>query len=177
MKQKMMQHKGRQAGVTLMELIASLAVMAVIVVGAIALYTSASSSERSTTIGRDLLAIQSATKTIYSGQGNYGAAGTNLNNILVTSKKVPTSIIVDSSVTPPVLTHKANGTIVVAATTSSFSVTLTNIDPELCVPLMTGASGWSSVQVGSQPAQTSFPVPPATAAADCATSTTMVFID
>lgn len=173
----MMQHKGRQAGVTLMELIASLAVMAVIVVGAIALYTSASSSERATTMGRDLLAIQTATKTIYSGQGTYGAAGTNLNDILVTAKKVPTSVKVDTSTAPDTLTHQANGTINIASTGTSFSVTMTSITEDLCVQMMTGANGWTSVQVGTAAARTAFPISPATAAADCDTGTTMVFVN
>ena len=170
-----MRHKFRQAGVTLMELIASLAVMAVVVTGAIALYSSASTSERSTSMSRDLTAIQSAAKTIFSGQGTYGAAGTNLNDTLVVAKKVPTTISVDTGSTPNVLTHQANGTTNIVSTGSSFSITLTNMDPELCVPMMTGASGWTSVQVGTAAARTAFPVAPATAAADCATGTTMVF--
>lgn len=168
------QNKGRQAGVTLMELIASLAVMAVVVVGAIALYLSASSSERSTTMSRDLLAIQAATKQIFSGQGTYGATGTNLNNVLVVSKKVPTTIKVAAG-TPPVLTHQNNGTVVVASTVTSFAVTMTEIDTDICVPLLAGASGWASVKAGTAAARTAFPVAPADAVADCETGTTMVF--
>lgn len=177
-KMKMMQHKGRQAGVTLMELIASLAVMAVIVVGAIALYTSASSSERATTMGRDLMAIQAATKTIYSGQGTYGAAGTVLNDVLVAAKKVPTTIKVDTATTPDTLTHQANGTITVQSTGTSFEVRLTAMTQDLCVALMTGASGWTSVKVGATAgagtARTP-PVDPATASTDCAVGEHMTF--
>lgn len=172
---KMIQNKSRQAGVTLMELIAALAVMAVVVVGAIALYTSASSSERATTMGRDLLAVQAATKTIYSGQGTYGASGTNLNGVLVTAKKIPTTIKVDAATTPPTLTHQSNGTVNVASTGTSFSVTMTSITEDLCVQMMSGASGWASVKAGTATARTSFPIAPADAAADCATGTTMVF--
>jgi prepilin-type N-terminal cleavage/methylation domain-containing protein len=172
---KLMKNKGRQAGVTLMELIASLAVMAVIVVGAISLYASATSSEASTSIGRDVFALQSAVKALYNGQGTYGTAGTNLNSVLVTSKKVPTDIKVDTTATPPTLTHKANGTINIVSTGTSFTMTLTNITPDLCVSLMSGASGWSSVKAGTAAARTSFPITPDAASADCATGTTMVF--
>jgi prepilin-type N-terminal cleavage/methylation domain-containing protein len=177
---KMMKHKGRQAGVTLMELIASLAVMAVIVVGAVALYTSATTSEKTTSLNRDVLALQTATKTLYSGQGTYGAAGTNLNNVLVTAKKVPTSITVDTTSNPNTLTHSANGTVNILSTGTSFEVRLTNITPELCVPLMTGASGWASVKIGTTAGGGTArvpPVAPATASGDCsvANATHMTF--
>lgn len=181
MRKMMIQNKKRQAGVTLMELIAALAVMAVIVVGAIALYTSASSSERSTTMGRDLMAIQTATKTIYSGQGTYGAAGTVLNDVLVAAKKVPTTIKVDTATTPNTLTHQANGTITVQSTGPGFEVRLSAIEPDLCVALMTGASGWTGVKVGPTPGAGTLrtpPVNPATAAGDCvAANTNMTFVN
>lgn len=173
--QKVAQIARKQRGVTLMELIASLAVMGVIVAGAVALYNSASSSEASTTMTKDLNALQSATKQIYNGQGSYGASGANLNNILVTANKIPTTISVNKTVNPNTLTHRNNGTITVASTLTSFTITLTEIPVDVCIPLMTGASGWSSVKAGSAAARTSFPIPPATAEADCKTGTTMIF--
>lgn len=173
--QKMVQMTRKQRGVTLMELIASLAVMGVVVVGAVALYNSASSSEASTTMTKDLNAIQAATKQIYNGQGSYGAAGANLNNILVTANKVPTTISVNTATTPNTLTHRNNGTISVESAVTSFTITLTQIPVDVCIPLMTSASAWTSVKAGSAAARTSFPIPPATAEADCKTGTTMVF--
>jgi prepilin-type N-terminal cleavage/methylation domain-containing protein len=177
---KLMQHKGRQAGVTLMELIASLAVMAVIVVGAVALYTSATTSEKSTTLSRDVMALQTATKTLYSGQGNYGNG--NLNNVLVTSKKVPASIVVDTTSNPNTLTHSANGTVNIIGNGTGFEIHLSNITPELCVPLMTGASGWTSVKIGTTDGggtPRTPPVAPATASADCSVpnATYLTFIN
>lgn len=172
---KMQQIKRKQAGMTLMELIAALAVVAVVVVGALALYGSASSSESSTSLSRDLHAMQAAAKQLYQGQGNYGANGTNLNDILVTAKKIPTTISVDASTTPDKLTHKANGEVNIVSTGSSFTITLTNIPVDVCMPLMTSASGWASVKAGTAAAKTAFPISPATAQADCATGTDMVF--
>ncbi len=171
----MQQFKFKQKGVTLMELIAGLAIMAVVVTGALALYTSASSSEASTSITKDLHAIREATKQLYSGQGTYGVATTNLNDTLVAAKKVPTSISVDTTTTPDTLTHKKDGTINVASTGASFSVTLTNIPVDVCMPLMTSAAGWTSVKGGTATARTTFPVTPEQAQADCATGTTMIF--
>jgi prepilin-type N-terminal cleavage/methylation domain-containing protein len=165
----------KQAGFTLMELIAGLAVVAVVVTGALALYSSASSSELNTTLARDLNALQSATRQIFQGQGSYGSATTNLNDILVAAKKVPTSIKIDTSSTPDTLTHRANGSVNIASTGSSFSISLSNIDADLCIPMLSGATGWTSVQAGTATARTALPVSPANAQTDCATGTTLVF--
>jgi len=165
----------KQAGVTLLELIISLTIMAVIIVGALKLNNSASSTNNSTQLSTDIASIRAAVKNMWNGQGSYGTSGTNLNTILVTAKRIPTSITVDTSATPNVLTHQLNGTVVVASTGTSFTLTLTNIPVDVCIPLMTTAQGWTSVQAGSAAARTALPIPTATAAADCATGTTMVY--
>lgn len=165
----------KQQGVTLIELIAGLAVMAVVIGGALSLYSSASASQSATQMAQDLTALRAATKQIWQGQGTYGAAATNLNDVLVVSKRVPTTIKVDTTTSPDTLTHQEDGTVTIASTGSGFSITLTEIDEEICVPLMTGSVGWNSVKAGTATAVTSFPVNPASAATDCATGTTMVF--
>lgn len=172
--QRKVHRKFKQAGLTLMELIVSLAVVAVVVSGSIALYNSASSSERATAMSRDLMAIASATKALFVGQGTYGTAGTNLNTILVNTKKLPTTISIIPG-NPPTLVHQNKGNIIVQSTGSGFKVTMTEVSTDLCITLMTQAAGWTSVQVGTAAARTSFPISPATASADCATGTTMVF--
>ncbi|MCV0438989.1 MAG: prepilin-type N-terminal cleavage/methylation domain-containing protein [Hydrogenophaga sp.] len=165
----------KQYGVTLLELMAGLTVMAVVVAGALSLYQSAMASQRTTQLAQDLAAIRAAAKQIWQGQGNYGANGTSLNNVLVFSKRVPTTIRVDTNTNPPTLTHVANGTISLTSAVSAFDVTLTNIDEELCVPMLTGAHGWQSVTVGSGSAITVFPVNPPTAVNVCSAGTTVVF--
>lgn len=165
----------KQTGLTLIELIASLAIFALVVAGALALYNSANASQNATQMLQDVTALRASTQQIWQGQGSYGTSGTNLNDVLVTSNRVPSTVKVDTSTTPDTLTHAADGTINVASTGTGFTMTLTNIDPELCVPMMTGATGWTSVKAGSGTARTSFPISPATATTDCATGTTMVF--
>lgn len=172
---KKLKHFNKQAGVTLMELIASLAVMAIVVVGALALYSGATSSQSSTQAIQDVTSLRAATKQLWQGQGTYGPATTNLNNTLVTAKRIPTTISVDTSTTPNTLTHQNNGTVNIASTGSGFTMTLTNIPVDVCMPMLTGAQGWISVQAGSAAARTAFPISPANASADCATGTTLVF--
>lgn len=61
----------RDAGVTLMEIIAALAIISVIVVGALALYQSAKSSEEATRLIADAMAIQTAVRSVYMGETGY----------------------------------------------------------------------------------------------------------
>lgn len=170
-----MKKQFKQTGLTLIELIASLAVFAMVVAGALSLYNSANASQNSTQMLQVVTALRGATQQIWQGQGSYETSGTNLNDVLVTSNRVPSTVKVDTSTSPDTLTHPANGTITIASTGNGFTMTLTNIEPELCVPMMTGASGWASVQAGSGAARTSFPINPTTATTDCATGTTIVF--
>jgi len=165
----------KQAGMTLLELIASLSVVAVVVVGALSLYQSATASQRTTQITQDLTAIRAATKQMWQGQGTFGANGTNLNDVLVVSKKVPTTIRVDTTTAPDSLTHAANGSVNITSSVTTFDVAMTNIDEDLCIPLLTGAQGWVSVTVAGSAAITAFPIAPATAVTACASGTVVTF--
>jgi len=165
----------KQAGMTLLELIASLSVVAVVVVGALSLYQSATASQRTTQLTQDLTAIRAATKQLWQGQGTFGANGTNLNDVLVVSKKIPTTIRVDTTTAPDTLIHAANGTVNITSSMTTFDVAMTNIDQDLCIPLLTGSQGWVSVTVAGSAAITSFPIPPATATAACSTGNVVTF--
>jgi prepilin-type N-terminal cleavage/methylation domain-containing protein len=169
----------RQSGMTLMEVISSLAIMAVVVVGALALYGSASSSQSATAFTQDLTSIRAGLKQLYSGQGTYGASGTNLNAVLKSAKRIPTTMSVDNS-TPPVITHSLNGTLVAAAgaTAGQFTLTVTNIPTDVCTAIAVSNSSWISLGAGaSGTTPIALPATPATAAAGCSTTNanTMIF--
>lgn len=167
----------KQAGVTLIELIVGLVIIALIVAGALALFGTAQSSQSSTQLTQDLTSLRASTKSLFLGQGNYGTASASLNDLLVTAKRVPSTIMVDASTTPDTLSHSLNGTIATAvgATNTQFTITLTNIPADVCVPLLSGARDWVSVKAGTATARTTFPISTANAATDCATGTTLVF--
>ncbi len=157
-----------QAGMTLMEVIASLAVMAVVVVGALSLYNSAQSSQQSTAITRDLAAVHSALGGLFAGQGTYGAAATNLNAILKSTNRVPTTMSADAS-SPPIITTALNGTLTaLAATAGQLEIDLTNITSDVCTFLAVNSSGWKTLGVGAT-GVTNLPIPttPAAAATAC----------
>lgn len=161
--------KRKQAGMTLMEIIAALAIISAVVVGALALYNSANSSQTSTQLLKDITSIRLATQQLYQGTGTYGAAATNLVPVLITSNKIPTTLTPSGGTT---INTPLGGTLAVVAGTGGLNVvmTLSNVPTDICVALLTSASsGWSSVKVGASAALVTFPVSPATAtaAANC----------
>lgn len=163
----------KQAGLTLIELIASLAILALVIGGALSLYSSASSSQGSTQMTSELAAIRAATKSLYYGQGGYGTA--NLNQVLVSGNKVPSTITVAAG-TPPVLTNSQNGTVTVTGATTNFNITVTNVPTDICTSVLSSTAGWTSVKVGSSAAVVTFPISPDTAATQCSAGATQTII-
>lgn len=161
----------RRRGVTLMELIASMAIMAILVVGALSMYSIAQSGSNSTQLLRNLNGVSASVKSLYSGQGGYGTA--SLNATLISAKVVPS----DWSTSGTTITHQLNGTVTVTGLTNYFTVAMTSIPSDVCVKLISNsATGWSSVAVGTGAAITTFPVSPSTAVTNCSgTSNTITF--
>lgn len=162
-----------QRGVTLMELIAGLAVMSVIVVGAVSLYSSATSSEQSTSLQRDIGALQAATRQIFNGQGTYGTV--RLNDLLKTANKVPSTLAVSGTGASMVYKTRSNGDVTITGNGGTFNIEITNVAADLCVPLLTNAAGWSSILVAGGTAQTTFPITPAAAQTECGKGTKLTF--
>jgi len=173
MKKQLKQLK-KQAGITLMEVIAGLLIIGLVVAGALSLFGSADSSQKGNQMLSDITALRSAVKGMYAGQGGYGTS--NLNGVLKTANRIPATMTADNS-TPPVITHSMNGTTTVSGTGggAQFSIAITNIPTAVCVQLLSNSSsGWASVQVGAATAITAFPISPATAASatNCAAAAT-----
>lgn len=162
-------HRVRQRGVTLMELIASVAIMAILVVGALTLYGSANSGSNTTQLLRDLTGVQAATKSLFAGQGDFGTVA--LNSTLVTAKAVPSSWSVSGST----IKHQLNGAVTVMGATGSFTIQLDSIPSDVCTKLLANsASGWSSVKIGTAGTAIPFPISPVDAATKCAAATNSV---
>ncbi len=153
----------RAAGMTLIEIIAALAIIAVVVVGALKLFQSASSSNNATQMLEDLTALRSATQQLYLGQGGYGTV--SLNAVLNTANKIPSDLTYSGGT----ISTPLGGTLTVTGASSFFTIALTNVPADVCTDLLTNAAnGWQSVKVGSSTI-TTFPISPAiaTASANC----------
>lgn len=163
----------KQRGVTLMELIAGLAVMAVIVVGALALYNAAVNAQRATQLKQDTAALRSAVNALWMGQGSYGAAGASLNQVLISAGRIPSTIQVSGTT----LRHVGGGTIEVRVATNvqQFNLIVGGLNESLCIELLSGPQDWFAIgtAVGTgTPVNipSPFPISPAAADTACAPS-------
>jgi type II secretory pathway pseudopilin PulG len=167
---KLIRTKVRQAGISLIEVLTSLAILAIVIGGALSLSSSGNSSANTIQFSRDINAIISATKQLYQGQGGYGTA--SLNSILIDGRKVPTTFAVSGTT----INTSLQGTVTVTGASTNFTVTVTNVPADVCLGVASGATGMLSVQIGSNTALTTFPITPAVASPQCSgTPKTMVF--
>lgn len=151
----------KQAGLTLIEMGVSLAIFALVIAGALSLYQMNANAQKANQLISDITGLRGAVKGWYAQAGNYGTG--SLNSILISAKKIPSTMIVSGST----INHVANGTVVVSGASANFTIALSNIATDICTDLVTSATGYNAVKVGSSAARTTFPITPPQAAADC----------
>lgn len=151
----------RQAGASLLEAIAFLGVAATIVVGAVALLSSAFSGARSNRSQEEIAAISTGVKRLFINQG--GAYGTgSLNEVLSQSKIFPSTLAVNGAN----VTNAWNGAVTVTGAASTFDISYGNVPQQVCVELVATSGQWLSVGVNGAAAMTP-PIAPAQAAEQC----------
>lgn len=167
----------RQSGMTLMEIIAALAIIAAVVVGALSLFSSAQSSNSAVTMLKDVIAVRSAVQQLYAGQGGYPNPGNgNINVLLNQSKKAPSDLIWQQNESR--YRTSWNGRLYVQAQRNNdpkFQIILTDVPPDVCAQLTaSAANGWYDAVIGNTRftsdkafGQSDFPIPPTKAAQAC----------
>ena len=162
-----------QSGLTLIEALVVLSIFALVVGGALALFGSASTSQSTTQFTSDLNALRTSTKSLYFGQGGYGA-NVPLNEVLINGRKVPTTMTISGTAPNRVINHSLNGQITITGINSQFTVQATNIPTEVCIGLAS-MNGWDLVKVGGAIAHPP-PVTPSQASTDCASASTQTIV-
>lgn len=152
-----------QGGFTLLEAVIALVIGALVVGGALALNTSASSSQISNQLIRDLTSLRSAVKAIYFGQGSYGTA--SLNSVLINGYRVPSTMSVSGTT---ISSGVNNGVVTVTGATANYTITVTQVLTDVCLSTIVGARGFNSITVGANAAIVSFPIDPNAASTACA---------
>jgi prepilin-type N-terminal cleavage/methylation domain-containing protein len=167
--------RARNKGVTLMELIAAIAVVAILVVGALTLYGAANNGTNSTQMQRDLTGVQASVKSLYAGQAGYGTSGDSLVGTLKQFGGLPSDWSATTSGSTTTVSHQLNGNVTITSGGTNFSVELTAVPPEVCTKIASNAAaGWATVKIGS--ASNTVPVSTAAASAACGdTAQTMTF--
>ena len=161
-----------QRGASLLEGIAYLGIAAIVILGAISLLTGAFSSAQSNREVAEVIAIQTAVKKLYIGQANsYGNVDITAN--LIAAGVFPATL----SRTAATVTNSWNGGVTVVGANNTFQIAYANIPQSECITMVSGASGWVSI---NQDAGNSFnltpgtPATPTQAAAVCANATNTI---
>lgn len=161
----------QQKGLSLIEAIAWLGLFAIVIVGALALYASANSSQKSTQMVSDMASIREGVRQMQAG-GGYGTAV--LNDVLTRTKRLPSTMSINSTTTPDTITHSMNGTVTVTGQTSQFTISATNIPQDVCIAAVSaaGGSGWAGISVNGT--AVTMPTTMAAASTACSAATNTV---
>ncbi|MDH0794619.1 type 4 pilus major pilin [Stenotrophomonas maltophilia] len=157
----------RQQGATVLEIMAWMAIAALIIGGAIAGIASGWSSYKENKEGDHVTALIANTKKLQSVSG-YGASGTNLVPSLIATNGVPG----DMTVSGNTLTNRYGGTITVVSTGLGYTVTSPGLPANACIAVAKSVSsaGGVTTKINSGSASTT-PVDTVTATAACTSAT------
>lgn len=165
----------RQRGISLLELIAGLAIIAIIIIGALSLVSQADASAKSAELLRGLAGVRANVIGIHKGQSSFGATGTVLNTTLIRARAVPDNWTTPGSATS--IRHSYGGAVTVTSRDTTFDVSLATVPVEACIRLISEQAGtsWLNVRVNGGTA-VAFPATVANAVTACGTaSSTIVF--
>jgi hypothetical protein len=155
----------KQRGASLLEAISYLGIAAVVVIGAIALLSTAFSSANTNAVSEQVSAIQTGVKKLYSGQSaNYSGL---TNSVLASAGVFPSTLAAASDGT---VTNTWNGTVSVVGGTTTFSITFTTVPQSVCVNAVSAGGGWTSISINGT-ALSTLPPTPAEASTDCSNAT------
>lgn len=158
-------HRRLQHGATLLEAVAFLGIAAIVLIGAVALFTSAFSSARSNALTEQVTAIQNAIRTSY---GTGAQLQTNLADGiggLVDAKALPSTLTVDAKKN---VTNDWGGNVTVQwdQTNSAVEITYTNVPKTACIAALTSGGNFTGIGTGTTALQAA-PLSAANAVAAC----------
>jgi Tfp pilus assembly protein PilV len=161
----------KQLGISVLEVVISLAVIGLIVAGAVGLGSGAFSSQSTVGMTQEVTSIRNNVKGLYSKSTSYGTA--SLNSQLIDTKAFPDYLKIDT--TTSTVTNSFNGTISVTGASSNFTIAYTLVPKDICVKhiAQAGSGGLQSVSVNGATALT-VPVTPAQAQTACDTATNSI---
>lgn len=173
-KQRVVNHRINQRGASLLEGIAYLGIAAIVILGAVSLLASAFGSAQSNQSIEEVVSIRTAVKKLYSGQA-YGAG--DITGTLITARALPGSLRPNADNTAVTNSWSGAVTVVGAADGSTFAITYTLVPQDVCVNMISGATGWSQISgAANANAIIAFPATPAGANLVCGAATnTIVF--
>lgn len=163
------ERRRRQRGASLLEGIAYLGIAAIVVMGAISLLTGAFGSAKSNQANEEVIALRTAVRKLYMGQ-TYPT--TDMAASLITAKAAPGTLAVSGTT----LKNGWGGTVTIIGAGAGFAITYPSVPQDVCVSMLSGASGWTSVATNGATALTVFPLTVANATAQCSAADNTVVL-
>jgi type II secretory pathway pseudopilin PulG len=161
----------RQRGASLLEAIAYLGVAALVVLAAVSLLQNAFGSARSNQTTEEITGLRTNIRKMYAGQPYSDAA--MLEN-LVTAKAIPTTLTVAADGNS--ITNAWGGGVTLTSTVSTFTITYALVPQDVCMNVVSGATGWTKIADGADGNKIiAFPATASDAATLCKASTTLAF--
>jgi type II secretory pathway pseudopilin PulG len=130
--------KHRQAGITLIEIGVSLAIFAAVIAGALALFTSTSTSQKVLQLNTDLVSLRGGIQQIFVQSSTYGTDDSEIADALIKSKRYPITFTPVGSG----FRHMLNGTIKITGHEELFVIEVNGLDQDACILLATQTGGW-----------------------------------
>lgn len=157
----------RQRGATLLEAVAFLGIAAIILVGALALFSSAFDGARSNQLIEEVNALQTGIRKVYSGGAGYAAnVASGGTKGLIDAGVVPATL----TVIGPNVTNEWGGAVTISydATNNAMEIQFASVPRAACMLAMTTSSGnWSALGTAVAPLSAP-PITARTAETNCA---------
>jgi hypothetical protein len=151
-----------QRGASLLEAIAYLGIAAAVVLGAVSLLNGAFGSAKSNQTSEEIVALRTAVRKLYMGQAY--PEGPLVEGLLL-ANAVPATLARNAA--ENTLSNSWGGAVTVQGIANGFTITYNDIPQDVCVNLISGASGWTSISGGTGNALTVFPITVAQATQKC----------
>jgi type II secretory pathway pseudopilin PulG len=160
---KLSRRLNTQRGASLLEGIAYLGIAAIVVLGAVSLLTTAFGSAKSNQTSEEVIALRTAVRKLYAGQG-YGTA--SLIPTLNTAQAIPGTL----AHTGTTITNGWGGDVAVDGVTGSFTITYNAVPQDVCVTVISGATGWQAISANGGADIATFPATATDATGACTKS-------
>jgi len=162
----------RQRGATLLEAVAFLGIAAIILIGAIALFTNAFQGARSNQLTEEVTAIENGARKIYAtGAGLSTNVTSGGIGGLVSAGVIPTSLTV--SVANGTVTDEWGGAVTLKMDTDNASaaqISFENVPQPVCIAALTAGGDWSGVSTSVSTSLQTVPLTAAAATTACTSS-------
>jgi hypothetical protein len=159
-----------QSGASLLEGLIYIVFVAIIIAGVVAASVKVFGNQKEGRTNEQIVETATGIKTVWAGHSNYGTAGTNMIPSLAAAGVLPADLATSGGPPATDATNLYGGDfdVVVGNPTNTYVITLDGLDDDVCLRL-SGKSqpGWVSVSINGGTPITTFPLPVATATAQC----------